>query len=277
MKEFFGFGGYERIPEGYFSWQHLTFVTSLMLIMIALGIFFGLKMRKRSEKDKTKVLIFAAISIDLLEIFKIVMISLANKDPMHWLNELPLFMCSIQLITIPLCAFSKGRLREATLDFVAIFGLLGAFMGTYFAGQNYACYPVLSVDNVISGLTHSTSGFTALYIIISGLISMKKNNITITFLIITSFCLMAYVANIAIDYNYMFLMRGDGTPYDILYNLVGGNALLYPLGVLGLFLLYICIFYWVYYFCTKQKKKEFVDIKSNSGLEEEEKETASVS
>jgi hypothetical protein len=37
----------------------------------------------------------------------------------------------------------------------------------------------------------------------------------------------------------MFLMQGDGTPYDILYNLVNGNPVLYPLGVVGLFFVYI--------------------------------------
>ena len=35
MREFFGFGGYQRTPEGYMSWQHLVFVTSLMVIMVA--------------------------------------------------------------------------------------------------------------------------------------------------------------------------------------------------------------------------------------------------
>ena len=61
-------------------------------------------------------------------------------EPM--LRMLPLFLCSIQLITIPLAAFSKGRVKEAALDFVFIFGILGAFAGTYGAGQNYSAYPV---------------------------------------------------------------------------------------------------------------------------------------
>ena len=34
MKEFFGIGGYQRTPEGAFSWQHLLFVTLLMVIMV---------------------------------------------------------------------------------------------------------------------------------------------------------------------------------------------------------------------------------------------------
>ena len=262
MKEFFGFGGYERMPEGYFSWQHLTFVTSLMVVMIALAIIFGLKNRHKDMKIKNRVLIFAAIFIDAAEIFKIVMMCIISKDLMRWIYELPLFMCSIQLITIPLSAFSKGRLREAALDFVAIFGLLGAFMGTYCAGQNYACYPVISFDNVVSGVTHSISGFAALYIMISGMLSMKRKNIGVTFSIIIVFCIAAYIANLTLDYNYMFLMRGDGTPYDILYNAVSGNALLYPLCVVALFLVYITLFYGTYYyigrrsFAPKSKKHE---------------------
>ena len=46
-------------------------------------------------------------------------------------------MCSIQLITIPLAAWSKGRMQEAALDFVFIFGLLGAILGTYGAGETF--------------------------------------------------------------------------------------------------------------------------------------------
>jgi uncharacterized membrane protein YwaF len=144
--------------------------------------------------------------------------------------------------------------REAALDFVCIFGILGAVLGTYGAGQNYGCYPVLSFDNVVSGITHSISGFASLYILISGMASMKKKNIGITFSILLSFCAAAFVANHLVDYNYMFLRAGDGTPYDILYNLVGGNPVLYPMCVIALFLVYILVYYWVYFAITNRKK-----------------------
>jgi hypothetical protein len=65
-------------------------------------------------------------------------------------------------------------------------------------------------------------------------------------------CVAAYIANILLDYNYMFLMRGDGTPYDILFNWVGRNKVLYPLGVVALFLIYICGYYWVHYLVSKK-------------------------
>ncbi len=255
IKEFFGFGGYQREPEGYLSWQHLTFVTTLVVIMIALAVVLGLRNRERSMSARNRVLIFAAIAIDALEIFKIVLMCIRGHDPMGWLYELPLFLCSIQLITLPLAAFSKGRVKEAALDFVFIFGILGAILGTYGAGQNYACYPVLCFDNVVSGVTHCISGFSSLYIAVSGMASMKRKNIGITFAILCGACIAAYVANVLIDYNYMFLMRGDGTPYDIVYNWVGGHCVLYPCAVVLLFLLYISAFYGTYFLLGRRKKE----------------------
>ena len=254
MKEFFGFGGYQRTPEGYFSFEHLAFVTSLMIVMATLAIVFGLRNRQKDEPTKRRVLIVSAILIDSLELFKIIIFSWRGNDPTAFLSELPLYLCSIQLITIPLAAFATGRVREAAIDFVCIFGILGAVLGTYFAGQNYACYPVFSFDNVISGVTHSISGFVSLYVAITGLTKLKHRNIPITMTILSFFCVTAYIVNRILDMNYMFLMRGDGTPYDILYNLVSGNKILYPVGVFVLFVLYIVAFYGIHYLIKKHRQ-----------------------
>lgn len=262
MKDFLGLEGYNRSPEGYMSWQHLTFVGLLMATMVILAIIFGRKNRNKDEKIKNKVLIVSAILIDSIEIFKIVCLCIRATNTGGSISKtilmtLPLFLCSIQLIAIPLAAFSKGRIKEAALDFVFIFGLLGAVMGTIGAGQNYNAYPVLGLDNVASGLTHSISGFASLYIVISGMESMKKENILITFGILISFCVLALIANLTIPYNYMFLMNHDGTPYVIFYNMVNGNKVLYPIIVVGLFLIYIAVFYWIYFLITNRKKKDF--------------------
>lgn len=254
MKEFMGFGGYSRPAEGFLSWQHLTFVTSLMIIMVATALYLGRKNRNASEKQKNRVLIAAALLIDGFEIFKITVLCLRSESWDPILGNLPLFLCSIQLISIPLAAFSKGRIREAALDFVCIFGVLGAVLGTYGAGQNYGCYPVLSMDNVVSGITHSISGFTAIYIFCARLSSMKERNIGFTYGILGVFCVLAYIANQKLGTNYMFLRQGDGTPYDIFYNLVGGSPVLYPTVVIGLFLVYVGIFYLVHHFTRSNQK-----------------------
>lgn len=257
MKEFFGFGGYSRPAEGFLSWQHLLFVGLLLGIMTVLAVWLGKRNRCGTPEQKNKVMIGAAILIDGLELFKILILCLRSESAEPILYNLPLFLCSIQLIAIPLAAFSKGRTKEAALDFVCVFGILGAVFGTIGAGQNYNAYPVLSLDNVVSGLTHSISGFASLYIMFAKMASMKRKNIYISYCILLAFCVAAYIANVLIPYNYMFLMAGDGTPYDILYNLVNGNRVLYPVLVVALFLIYISLFYYlVYVFRRKTKAKE---------------------
>ena len=255
MKEFFGWDGYAREAQGFLSWQHLLFVTSLMIVMVALAVWFGRRYRHCDEAKKNQVLIWAAILIDGFEIFKIIICGLRSDDPLFWTRLLPLFLCSIQLITIPLAAFCRGRVKDAALDFVFIFGILGAVLGTYGAGQNYNAYPVLGFDNMVSGITHAISGFASLYIAMSGMVSMKKKNIPICVSILSGFCIAAYLANILVPggYNYMFLMAGDGTPYDIFFNLVNGHPVLYPTVVVLLFFIYIVTFYHAFYFINRKR------------------------
>ena len=49
-------------------------------------------------------------------------------------------------------------------------------------------------------------------------------------------------------------MNHDGTPYVIFYNMVGGNPVLYPMIVIGIFMVYILLFYQVYFWI---KNKSF--------------------
>ena len=57
IKEFFGF-------EGYMSFEHLSFVTFLMIVMVMLAIYFGRRYANKDLKEKNKVLLIAAILID---------------------------------------------------------------------------------------------------------------------------------------------------------------------------------------------------------------------
>ena len=258
MKEFFGFGTgdypYGGPAEGFMSWQHIVFVTTFVLTAIALAIILGKRNRYASDSVKNKVLIWSAILIDAFEIVKIIIGSIDN--PTYWEICLPLFLCSIQLITIPLAAFSRGRVKEAALDFVFIFGPLGGILGTYGAAQNYDAYPVLSWPNFVSAVTHCISLFAGLYIVIAGMASMKKKNIGITFAILGFFAVSAMIANHILDYNYMFLVRSDGTPYEMFYQLVNGDPVLYPAVVILLFVIYIIVFNLIYNAIKSKKVKE---------------------
>jgi hypothetical protein len=111
MKEFFGIGGYTREPEGFLSWQHLLFVSTLMALMTVFALIFGIRNRNKEHSKKNNVIVVSAILIDVIELFKVIMISIATADPMRWRYELPLFLCSIMLVALPLAAFSKGRIK----------------------------------------------------------------------------------------------------------------------------------------------------------------------
>ena len=105
MREFFGFGGYQREPEGYMSAEHIIFVSSVMAVMIAAGIIIGLLYRHKTDREKNKVIVISAILIDVIELFKIVLVCIRGSDPLGWLRMLPLFLCSIFLIALPIAAF----------------------------------------------------------------------------------------------------------------------------------------------------------------------------
>lgn len=254
MKEFFGIDGFERTPEGAWSWQHILFVSLMLVAMVALAVYFGIKNRDKDFATKNKVLIWAAILIDGFELIKIFVNCYADGIAALRIM-LPLFLCSIQLIAIPMAAFCKGRLKEASLDFVLTFGILGAVFGTVGATQNYNAYPVLSMPNVVSAITHCISGFASLYILISKMESMKKENVWITLTILGGFAVAALIANLTLDYNYMFLMNHDGTPYVIFWNLVGGNRVLYGISVVAIFVVYVLLYYYVYFRITQRKAR----------------------
>lgn len=256
------------------KWPHITAVVVYMTIMVTLAVVIGILFKNKDYKTKNKVIIVSAILIDSFELVKIIAACIGSDDVVRTIlcSLLPLFLCSIQLVAIPMAAFCKGRMKEASLDFVLIFGLLGAIAGTIGAAQNYYSYPVLSFPNIVSGITHSISGFASLYIIISGIVSLKKKNMWITYTILGGFSVLAYVMNIvtglayegmifteegkAAGSNYMFLMYHDGTPYSIFYNMVGGNKVIYPIIVIGVFALCILIAYSIPMIQEKIKEKK---------------------
>ena len=255
MNIFYFIGELFRKPSGAYSPPHIIFASFFVILMITMAIVIGILMRKKDYKTKNRVIVISAISILSFEAVKIIVNCINSDDIIKTLLwNLPLFLCSIQLVAIPVAAFCKGRLKEAALDFVMIFGILGALVGPIGAAQDYNSYPVLSFPNFVSATTHSISGFTSLYIIISGMASVKKKNIWITHVILGVFCTLAYLANIftGLIYggniyensrNYMFFMYHDGTPYSLVYNMVNGNKVIYPILVVVLFVAYMAIFY----------------------------------
>lgn len=265
VKIFFGFASDQRVAEGWLSWQHILFVTIAIGIATALGIYFGRKNRTKTTEEKVKVLKVAALLIVGFELFKIGIICWRNHNIMEIRSNLPLFLCSIMLFALPIAAFSKGRLQEAALDFSFSFGFLCAIAGTYLAGNIFSG-PILKFDPIVSVTTHCISGFSAVYIGVSGLVRMKKENLWISAMILIVFELLALgvdILQVKSDYmdNYMFFMRPDGTPFSILMGLAKNVQWVYTLLVGLIYFVYLAAFdavFCIFFASAKQKQKSHI-------------------
>ena len=237
----------DRTPEGYFSWQHLLSVT------VALAIFLGLAVLLSNffKGDKKKInitFIAAAILIVGVQILKIV--NLCIGSPNIWdtiVGNAPLYLCDMAIFVIPLCAITRGRFRNCCFDFMAIWGFIMAFFGTYFAGNIYGVHCAISYAAIISLINHSISGFVGLFIWMNKLNTMEKRNIPISVSLLVAVMTFALIMDYADNHNFMFFKHGDGTPFDFFKNLVGGNLVLYDIEVYILQCGYMVGFYFAYY------------------------------
>ncbi|HOW38226.1 MAG TPA: YwaF family protein [Candidatus Izemoplasmatales bacterium] len=227
---------FQRSPEGFFSWQHLLAVTTAVLCTIGSALFFGRRNREKTYAEKIRTLKIAALLLDGFELLKLTVLVIITGSFATLRSYYPLFLCSIPLIILPVAAFSKGRLQQASLDFVLVFGMLGCVLGTFMAANIYSVFPVLHFEPMVSLITHNLSGFAALYIGISGLATMKKENTVLSLGILGAFMTVAEIVNVihsGIGYqdNYMFLTRSDGTPFLIVERWFGAGSPGYTLAV----------------------------------------------
>ena len=244
-----------RQPAGLFSVDHLFSVTLTLAIFLALAVFLGRKFRD-DEKKKQLVLLISGISIVTLQIAKITYLLTQTDNIVDCLiGNAPLYFCDIMIFVIPLAAVTRGRFRQWCLDFIAICGLLMGFMGNYFAGNLYPSHAVISWAAINALLNHAISAFISLFVWCSGMNKMDKKDmpfvIGLLFVFMTIALIMAYV----FKKNFMFFFHGDGTPFTIFHDLVGGNKIIYQIIIYVLQCGYIAGFYGIYYLVLHIKEK----------------------
>lgn len=112
-----------KIELQYFNWSHL--ITLIYPVIIVLTLFFIL--RNKSEKTKTWTLFGVAIfNAVLFTAYKIVMSQTFPEFII--LNKLPLHLCNINLILIPIALLTKSRLLYSYIYFIGALGALAGVM-----------------------------------------------------------------------------------------------------------------------------------------------------
>lgn len=258
LKEYFGWTSL-REPEGWFSPAHLIYGGIMIAVTVFLAVWLGRKYRDKDLKEKTKVLKIAAVTMVACEIFKIVLFCIQDHSIATVRDNLPLWLCSIALFSTPVAAFGKGRAREGASDFTFCFGMLCAVAGTFLAGNYFSGNPVISFSVNVSVTTHCIAGFSALYIGVAELWSLKRENIWISFAILGGFealALTADLTNAPHQDNYMFFRDSDGTPFSIVENIVDEDQILYTVFVMALYYVYLAGYIGVTLLCRRKSGKK---------------------
>ena len=250
---FFGPDLYE--PEGWFSWQHIVFVTICIALTVLNAVLCAKKVKGQPREKQIKVLRVASIIMVTAELIKIILHMIEREDFWSFRGVLPLFLCSILLISLPVAAFAKGRVQEAALDFTMIFGYIACIAGTYLAANIFSS-PILSFGVNVSVFTHCISGFAAVYVTLTKLAKMELKNLWIVALILLVFELLALTVDLIqetspYESNYMFLLSDSGTPFTIVTTIVGGIRPLYTAFVMFIYFAYMGIFVGGYHLVLK--------------------------
>lgn len=241
----------DRAPAGLFSWSHLLSVTIVLGGFLVLGYFLG-KRFKENPRAQRIVLIITAASIILLWILKMAFLIPTSDDiPNTLLENLPLFFCDMMFFAVPIAAFSNGRVRDISFDFIAICGFLMGFMGTYLAGNIYTIRPAISYLSLNSLFGHSLAAFAAIFVFRADLNKMEKRNIPFVIGSLAIHMTVALIFDYITGKNYMFLFGGSGTPFGLILDLVQGNLIIYQIIIYHLQCGYIGVFYLIYYPLSK--------------------------
>lgn len=253
-----------RTGDTLFSWQHLLSVSVTLLVFLGLAVLLG---RRYKDNDKAQriILLIAGIGIVANQIFKIVYLCIGSENIWDTLiGNAPLYLCDMAIFIIPLCALTRGRFREWCLDYVAIWGFIMAFFGTYLAGNVYPAHAAISHSAVNSLLEHAFSGFASLFIWVTKLNKMEKRNIPYVVGILVVFMTTALILDYADNHNFMFFFHGDGTPFTLFDEYLSfGLKPIYQLWIYVLQCGYMVGFYYAYYGICALLKKWANNNKSN--------------
>lgn len=250
-----------RTPEGLFSFAHIFSVTIVLIILVGLYVFLGIKYKNNQKaiNNILKVSALIMIALYIIELaggyfyiyYKRGLTLLTPEGRKVYLSQfitsMPLFLCDIAIYAIPIIAFTKGKVREVLSDFMGIWGIPMGVIGTYLAGNVFGSCPVFSFDGLLCIFIHIVPCAVTVFLYYNKITTLDKKNIKPA--LISFFCFSLFV--LIYDYifqsfgaNFMFFFSGDGTPFDLFRPYV--HLWLYQVIVFVLYMSYMVLFYVVY-------------------------------
>ena len=245
-------------PEPYGSF-HLMWLAITIISILALY-----KLRNKYSNKQLKIVLgtYGIIAL-IFEIIKQTMWSF-NYDGTSVTWDYQWYAAPFQLCTTPIyvsliCAFLKpSKFRSSLLSYLAFVTILGSLMTIIIPNS---CFVETIEVNIHTMWLHCGSFVVSVYLLISGEIECKFENLKNAFLVFLGFICVAQVLNISIYHS--GLLQGETfnmfyiSPYFIsdlpVYNIIQENIpfilfLLFYILTIGLGASFV---YFVYYLCNK--------------------------
>jgi len=181
-----------------YGWFHLL---CIFLVIISL-IFLYTKRKNHSDEQLKIVLLVYGITAFVFEMLKQIMWSF-NYDYINnivvWDYEwysFPFQLCTTPIFVCLICAFlKKNKLRNALLSYMAFVTILGSFM-TIILPES--CFVEDILVNIHTMWLHCGSFVVSIYLLMTGEVKIKNQNLLYSLLVFIIFVVIAQVLNIGI-------------------------------------------------------------------------------
>jgi hypothetical protein len=208
---------------------------------LALVIFFGIYVGKRSEKTIKRVFLVLWIFLVVVEIVKMIWETCAGDGiKFEAGGVIPLYPCSIFMYAMPLVIWGKGILRRAGCGYVCTLGFLGGAINFIYPATVLGNYSALSFAGFQIFIYHGALVFCMMVMLISGYHSYKGvKTLGELFAPMIPFLVVSVFANIVnfspVNSDYMFFKLNSFFFAPI------GQALPAPVCVIITYLIYTVI------------------------------------
>lgn len=211
----------------YYNLFHICMI--FLPIIVFVLVYFPLK--NKSDKTKTIALyILSSISIVLFVAYKIDM-SLHYRG-FRWVENLPLQLCNINILLIPIALATKSKTLSSFLFYVGVLGaLVGVLMfDVYFIGRRAFSFPV-----IIYFFYHSILIVFPILMVAFKKYIPKFNDIWKSLGILSALLFLTHLVNLSLNsifmietVNYFYTLGMPGNPImDLLWSIIPVPALFY--------------------------------------------------
>lgn len=192
-----------------------VFAAAILILVLA-----SLALHKKSEATRKRVLIIASIVTMVgFFVYKVFLSFDAEYDKLatfNWWGELPLQLCNINMILIPVAVHWNKR---PLMSFCFFVGVLGAAMAVFMPGNGFGGYSLLLPRMIGFYGTHFAVIIEGLALVTFGLYKPKFRDLPMTMLSLTVIALAACGVSLLLratglydKANYFFSVETEGNP-----------------------------------------------------------------